>query len=179
MQLEEAHRSGMILSAIDLMPRSCILLSVGEERLDTRYRGTATFVPRNGLADWLTHASEAGRVVTAISGDGDRMLVAAYARDDDPRRYEAKVLEASFASVFERARSLADDGYIITAFGRDGTALLLVGTRPLGEHAPREMLAMTFAQARTKLMQEDGFAIVAWIIPDLPPDDEGLVVLQR
>jgi len=108
------------------------------------------------------------------------LFVAAYTRDDDARRYETKVLEASFDDLLERARSLADDGYVITAFGRDGPTLLLVGTRPVGEHAPREILTMTLDEARTKLMYERGFAIVAWIRPlTFPNDSGGLVVLER
>jgi hypothetical protein len=178
--LTEVEREGMVVSAVDLWLGTYALLAIGEPGTSTRYRPISTFVPRATLPDWLIHAGEAGQVVTAISGKGDQIFVGASTREGDGRRFEAKVSEAGFNDLVERAQSLADEGYIITAFGRDGGALLLVGTRAAGQREKREIVSMSFEGARERLLHEAGFAVVAWIRPGSTPEgSRGLVILER
>jgi len=180
-ELEAVAREGAMVTAMDLMPGGYALIAVREARVRTRYEGASTFVPRASYAEWLARAGESGRVVTAIGGDGERLFVAAYSREGDARRYEMKVVESRLEELEDRARALADEGYIITAFGRDGPDLLLVGTRAVGDHAKREIRIMSFQQAGATLREEQGFAVVAWIMPEGSSflDDVGLVVLER
>jgi hypothetical protein len=180
-QLQAFAEEGMLISAVDLRADTLGYVAVGEELIGLGYGGMLTFVPRETLTHWLARAGETGHVVTAIGGDGDSVFVAAYTRDDDTRRYESKLIEADYDDLAERARSLADEGYIITAFGRDGLALMLVGTRPVGDPTKHEVLSMSLVQARQKVESNEGFAVVAWIRPasSFPNDDGGLIILQR
>jgi hypothetical protein len=178
--LTQVAREGMVLNAVDLRLGTFAMTAFGETPHSTRYEQTTEYVARAMLPDWLRRAGEAGQVVTAISGGGERMFVAAYTRGGDARRYEMTVLEASYGDLVERAQSLADEGYVITAFGRDSSSLLLVGTRVIGDWMKREILAMQFEDAREKLVNEAGFAVVAWIRPRSTPEGgRGVVILER
>ncbi|MET0287616.1 MAG: hypothetical protein ABW352_24220 [Polyangiales bacterium] len=177
-ELAFLNQEGMVVSAIDLTASYFQMTAAGEVRARSRYLASAQFVTRDVLSQWVARASESGRVVTAIGGDGRMVYVAAYARERDERRYEARVLEAGFVTLVEAARSLADDGYIITAFGQDRATLLLVGTRPVGERTKREIRALSRPSAFRLLSDGTGFAVVAWVEYS-PFQEESLVILQR
>lgn len=93
--------------------------------------------PRAELESALQQEASEGRVTTALAGDGSLITFFSYDWIGDTKHYEVKLLEADYENLDERARTLADEGYIITAFGRDLEVLLLVGTREEGTSEPR------------------------------------------
>lgn len=128
--------------------------------------------PMVELETVLQQQASEGLVTTALAGNGSLVTFFSYDRIGDKNRYEVKLLVADFESLDERARLLAEEGYMITAFGRDLEALLLVGTRVEGTLEPRSI----------ELLQD-------WWLPDEIPgaivarvsDNEGnhKVILQR
>lgn len=101
-------------------------------------------VSRGELARSVADAAARGLVTTALAGDGTLIRFFAYNRIDDEQRYETDVRVAQLDRLEEQARELAGAGYIITAFGRDGTDLLLVGTRPVGTSSARSIILVRF-----------------------------------
>lgn len=101
--------------------------------------------PRSELANVLQLEAREGRIATALSGDGAQVTYFSYDWIGDSSRYETRVLAADFETLEDRARQLADDGFVITAFGRDAEVLVLVGTRVEGRSEPRSI----------ELLQED------------------------
>ena len=80
-----------------------------------------------------------GRVTTAVSFDGNNVDYLSYGwQADAGTQYEVQVITASGADVVKSAQTLANSGYVITAFGGNATkGFLLVGTRVQGDVMPR------------------------------------------
>ncbi len=93
---------------------------------------------------------------------------------DPPATYETRIADATSATLASEAKTLAADGYIVTAFGRNGGGpLLLVGTRPAGVTTPRTITT----QAMNPDLSSFG-AVVAWVFDPMLPGSK-LVILER
>ncbi|HLK88572.1 MAG TPA: hypothetical protein VKZ18_01685 [Polyangia bacterium] len=100
-----------------------------------------------GLADWMATQLSPGQVVTALGPTTDGIFVAASGRDGDTTAYETQVVTATLDDLVSQLQGLAADGYVITAFGRDGagtdgaSTFVAVGARAPGQTAARTIMA--------------------------------------
>lgn len=121
-----------------------------------------------------------GRVVTAVSFNDatGNIHFLSYGWAEDKGVYETNVLTASFNDIGQAATSLANDGYIITAFGGNGKdGYILVGTRLRGDSIPRPILVSPGGST-----SHEGFALVGWAVNTLPnkwPDDPPVWIYER
>lgn len=102
------------------------------------------------------------RVVTAISfndATGQVNLLSYGWASDKTTIYETNVMTAiTYDNIGSAATSLANAGYIITAFGgNDTNGFVLVGTRVKGDSIPRPILVSPVASISTQ-----GYALVGW-----------------
>jgi hypothetical protein len=119
-----------------------------------------------------TAEGAAGRVITAISVNGSEVTYLAYAwQADTTTLYDATVVTASTPDAPTAARTLAAQGYIITAMGQaDATGdLFLVGTRAQGDTMARPFEAVSGASA-LQALQQQGYALVG-VVVDLTQTD--------
>jgi hypothetical protein len=167
--LAELFAQNLVVSSLDfaeLMEEGRYgLLAATPNTSKPRYVGLSTSLAREHLSEWVASEAAQSHVVTALGGAGDELRVISYGRDGDRDTYETQVREVEIGSrqglekFEENARALADQGYILTAFGRAGATFLLVGTRKAGETAQRSLSTST--QRHPPL--EQGYAIVAWL----------------
>jgi hypothetical protein len=106
-----------------------------------------------------TQQAAAGRVITAISLVGGQATFISYGCPADPTTvYEASVLPATPDTVANVAAGLAQQGYLITALGGNGTdGFLLVGTRVQGDTLSRPF------EATSHFVADRGFALLGYI----------------
>jgi hypothetical protein len=125
----------------------------------------ATVADPTALATFVSaHANNRGFVTTAVGFDGNVIQVVAYAYAGT-QTFETMTLTADLTTIGSQASVLAANGYIITAFGRaTATTYALVGTRPTGSTAPREVMIAVDQLAKSGVTAGDllaqGFAIV-------------------
>lgn len=107
-----------------------------------------------------------GRVITAISYDGQQADFFSYGWTGDPGTvYESQVVFATQATTPDSIVAMANAGYILTASGTthaaDGSGVVLVGTRVLGDTMPRPVMAGDLFSAVTATIMTQGYAVVA------------------
>lgn len=102
--------------------------------------GSQTLSP-GALQSEATREGSVGRVITAISLNSGQATYISYGWQGDPSTvYEASVTTATVDTLSSIASNLAQQGYIITAFGGNDTdGFLLVGTRVKGDTTPRPL----------------------------------------
>jgi hypothetical protein len=103
----------------------------------------------------------AGRVITAISGNGAQVTYFAYAwQSDTASVYEAQIITKPISGAAAAAANLASQGYIITATGLapGGGSVFLVGTRIQGDTIARPFQIGN--SANRSMLQQQGYAIV-------------------
>lgn len=174
-KVDALHSNDYVIVSLDFTSVVWGLTAVAPAEDSPRYRPSTFHDDRGDLDAWVASNAEAGRVVTALSTLDGRILAYAYAREGDAQTYETRVLQADLADVEARARDLSDEGYIVTAFGRDALSFVLVGTRPTGESEPKslEILHLDFDLR----LEERTHVPVAWVYDRDGKD--GLMVLQR
>jgi hypothetical protein len=132
-------------------------------------------VAMSGLDALVASDGANSRVVTAISFDGSgqvHFLSYGWA-SDKTTVYDTAVATASFDDVPSQAASLANAGYIITAFGGNQTdGYVMVGTKVHGDTMPRPILtyppatdasaALGYAMVGNAQSQENGVSVL-WI----------------
>jgi hypothetical protein len=97
------------------------------------------------LANWIATETSPGQVVTALGPTAAGLFVAASGRQGDSTRYETQVVTATLDDLVPQLQGLAADGYVITAFGRDGagtdamSSFVAVGNRAPGQTAARTL----------------------------------------
>lgn len=163
-----------VIVSLDVQPDAFAFVTNGATRA-SGYAPTSIDTARAGLDAWVASEGAAGRVVTAVSLSPTAGMIRAYAfaYAGDTTAYETRVLDASAATVEERARELSAGGYVITAFGRVGDdAAVLIGTRT-SSAAPRVITVQTGFRGVPDL--SGGDAVVAWVLRDPEP----LLILQR
>ncbi len=121
-------------------------------------------VPLDSLADEVGKEGSAGRVVTAIAHRAGAAEFLAYGWTGAPSTtYETTVRSASLANAASVAATIASDGYVITALGRDGGGgLIFVGSRVAGDTIARPLLVTTNELEVDPLLRR-GYAIVGWV----------------
>jgi hypothetical protein len=127
-----------------------------------------------------TAEGAAGRVITAISANGNEVTYLAYAWQADPTTlYDLSIVTASTPDAPAAAATLAAQGYIITAIGlADATGdLFLVGTRVQGDTMPRPFKTVPGGVA-IQTLQQQGYAIVG-IVTDLTQADPSTWLGER
>ena len=103
----------------------------------------------------------AGRVVTAITfnASGDAQFLSYSWSQDTSNVYETETETASLENIGTAATTLANDGYIITAFGGNPqNGYVMVGTRVKGDSIRRPILVFPPTDSSTPTT---GYAIVA------------------
>lgn len=123
--------------------------------------------PLSGVQSLIAQDGAKGRVVTAISFDdssGEVNMLSYGWASDKTTVYETSVIPATYDNIGAAATTLANEGYIITAFGGNDTdGYLLVGTRVQGDSIPRPILVSPDASISIQ-----GYARVGWATNDLP-----------
>ena len=119
----------------------------------------------SGLQTLIANDGAKGRVVTAISFDdasGQVNLLSYGWASDKTTVYETSVATATYDNINTAATSLANAGYIITAFGGNDTdGYILVGTRVKGDSIPRPILTWPPAPNSASIQ---GYARVGWAV---------------
>ena len=113
------------------------------------------------LQNAIANDGAKGRVVTAISFNDASVGIdfLSYGwTSNNGTVYETSVATASFDNIGPAATSLANAGYIITAFGGNGPdGYILVGTRVQGDSIPRPLLVSP--PTNISIL---GYALVGW-----------------
>lgn len=102
-----------------------------------------------------------GKVVTAISLDSGQVTYISYGWTRDAgTKYDTSIEVCSKTTAAATAKSLADQGYILTATGgNDVDGIVLVGTKVAGDSEPRPFMAIeNNGNART--LTDGGYAVV-------------------
>lgn len=124
-------------------------------------------VALNSVAAQATKDGSEGRVVTAISfndATGQVDLLSYGWTGTQGVVYETDVLTSSYDNIGGAASTLANAGYIITAFGGNSMdGYLLVGTRVKGDTLRRPLLLSPDASVSTQ-----GYALVGWAVNNFP-----------
>lgn len=95
------------------------------------------------LPDFVAAAIGQGYVTTAFGFDGSAAHYVAYANTASTTTYDAQALTGSAADIATMATTLAQGGYIITAFGSlDAATFGMVGTRVSGTTTAREAMVI-------------------------------------
>ncbi|MGC9200232.1 MAG: hypothetical protein ACP5E5_15170 [Acidobacteriaceae bacterium] len=122
-----------------------------------------------GLPALVAQGGAASRVVTAVSFNDATGLVNLLSygwASDKTTVYDTDVLTVSYANIGTAATTLADAGYVITAFGGNDTdGFLLVGTRVHGDSMPRPIVAIPPMPTSASTT---GYALVGRAINELP-----------
>jgi hypothetical protein len=117
----------------------------------------------NALPAAIASDGAAGQVVTAISyndASGNVDLLSYGWAVDTTTLYDTEVKIASYSNIGDAASAIAASGYIITAFGGNGTdGYILVGTKVRGDTLQRPILISPDATGSTQ-----GYALVGWAI---------------
>ncbi|MGB8480309.1 MAG: hypothetical protein WCE63_15975 [Acidobacteriaceae bacterium] len=118
----------------------------------------------NGLPALVALDGTQSRVVTAISfndATGQMNLLSYGWASDQTTVYDTNVLTASYGNIGPAATTLANAGYIITAFGGNPTdGYVLVGTRVHGDSMPRPILVFPPTPTSTSTV---GYALVGQV----------------
>jgi hypothetical protein len=115
----------------------------------------------SGLPSLIAQDGTQSRIVTAISfndATGHMNLLSSGWASDKTTVYDTSVMTASYGNIGPAATTLANDGYIITAFGGNPTdGYVLVGTRVHGDSMPRPILVSPPTPSSTSTV---GYALV-------------------
>jgi hypothetical protein len=157
---------GAVVSSLDIEPaNSMFAVAWIQDPQQTGFEQNLSTVDLAGLPAAVAQQGAAGRVVTAISSNDGQITFFSYGWESDTTTvYETQVVTASTADAPTAAADLAQQGYIITAFGLADTSgdFVLVGTRVAGDTMARPFLtAQTSAAVQT--IQQQGYAVVAVI----------------
>jgi hypothetical protein len=167
-------RSAAVVTSLDLEPASALFgLSWAQSAQQTGFLMQQNSVAPADLQTAATAEGAAGRVITAVSGNGSGQITyLAYAwLADSASVYEARVVFTPTRGAVAAATALAAGGYILTASGQADASgnIVLVGTRLEGDTLPRPFRAAQSTMSYTG-MQQQGYAPVGVII-DLTQSD--------
>lgn len=159
--LNALARPDAVITALDIHDRNGNF-AVSRRQLDgaVGFQDRRFQVPAAEVATTVAAEGAAGRVVTALAGHSGGVYLLSYAwTQDRTTTYETTVANPGPADVAAEAGALSDAGYVITAFGKDGTGgYLLVGTRVRGDTIPRPLQVWVGWTSMFGLL--DGYAVV-------------------
>lgn len=128
--------------------------------------------PLSGVSALIAADGAKGRVVTAISFDdasGQVNFLSYGWASDTTTVYETSVATSTYGNIGPTAISLAQAGYIITAFGGNATdGYVLVGTRVKGDSMSRPILVSPVTNSP---YPPQGYAWVGWATGSNPGND--------
>lgn len=145
--LQSIATSNTIIFSLDLEPANNVFAVAG-----VTATGLPSFdyklevVPATGVAAAATQDGSQNRVITAASFDanGQANLISYGWQGDTTTKYETQTMLVTGPNVQAAATSLAEQGYIISAFGgNDVFGYLLIGTREQGDHLARPFAVST------------------------------------
>lgn len=134
-------------------------------------------LPVEDLQAAATQEGQLSRVITAVARTAGQALFISYGwQEDTTTLYEARVATATLATIGSEASALAEQGYIITAFGgtsQDG--YVLVGTRVQGDTMPRPLAWVTWPHGPS---MGRGYAVVGRVYGTSPSDPDKATELR-
>ncbi len=135
-----------VLTSLDFEPaNNAYAMSWVETTAAGGFDSRREVVARTQIQDTAALDGDESRVITAVSFDasGQANLISYGWQGDTATVYETQTVVSAPQDVLAKATTLANDGYIISAFGGNDTdGYILVGTRVKGDTLPR-MLAIT------------------------------------
>lgn len=161
--LNSISTSSTVITSLDIEPQNDIYAVSWMKGVGDGFDYRHEVVSVGDLSALVANDGTKSRVVTAISidGSGKASLLSYGWTTDRTTVYETKVLTVSFDGIVAKATSLANAGYIITAFGGNPTdGYILVGTRVQGDSVPRSVLVFPPTSPSTILR---GYAMVAQV----------------
>jgi hypothetical protein len=154
-----------VINSIDLHPEDdTYAISYIEAVQSTGFTLTQGTVAPSALQAVATQEGALSHVITAVSFNAGNVTYFSYAWESDSSTiYEAQVATATYATLGVAASNLAQSGYIITAFGGNGTdGFALVGTRVKGNTTPRPILIGVTGDQQQQILSQ-GYAMVGFI----------------
>jgi len=122
-------------------------------------------VARNAVQDAVAKDASQSRVVTAISFDanGQVNLISYGWQGDSTTAYDTQVVTVGATDIEAAASELANEGYVLTAFGGDTTnGFMLIGTKVKGDTMARPILIFDQSTNGSPYTTElEGYAPVA------------------
>jgi len=126
---------------------------------------------------WVSSQGSSGRVVTAVCPKDGALFATAFGLMGDTATYETQVVTSALDGLEAQLATLASGGYVITAFGRDGTGsdgaggFVAVGTRVAGQTSARSIKIIDqpcivndpSPGNPVQMLFDDGYAIVGEI----------------
>jgi len=125
------------------------------------FRGRIVISTPGSFQSDVNNEASRGRVVTAVGAVSGVLTLTSYAWSQDPSTiYEAQTISGvALTQMPAEVQSLAQAGYIITAFGGNSVdGYFLVGTRQQGDSIPRPISIVPTTQYAS--MVAKGYAIV-------------------
>jgi len=161
-----------VITSIDLHPDDdTYAISYMEAVQSTGFTLTQGTVAPGSLQAVATQEGTLSHVITAVSFSAGNVTYFSYGWESDPSTaYEAQVVTATFATLGAAATNLGQMGYIITAFGGNGTdGFVLVGTRVKGNTAARPVLMGTAGSPEQRQIFDQGYAVVGYLVQNGAP----------
>ena len=145
--LQSIATANTVIFSLDLEPANNIfavagVTATGLPAFDYKLEA----VPASGVASAATQDGGQSRVITAASFDADGQvnLISYGWQGDTTTKYETQTMLVTGPNVQASAISLAEQGYIISAFGgNDVFGYVLIGTREQGDHLARPFTVST------------------------------------
>ncbi|HTD60916.1 MAG TPA: hypothetical protein VK679_09710 [Gemmatimonadaceae bacterium] len=146
-----------VITSLDIQPANGSLGFVEQTLSGGGYTPKSRTVAPSAVQAAATQEGAAGRVITALALDSGQVRYLSYGWQHAASAvYDAQVSTATFATVGSASATLANAGYVITAFGGDSAdGFTLVGTRVHGSTTPHSIVIDTTATGHP------GYTIVA------------------
>lgn len=154
--------SNNVITSLDIQqPQNAFAYSVAQQASGAPFIGSLRVSTPAQIDNDAANEGASGRVITAIALAGTQLQYLSYSwQNDTSTTYETKISKvAAVADIGAAATNLANEGYIITAFGGTAGDFYLVGTRVRGDVKARSMLIQS-GTARSAFYQ-GGYAVVA------------------
>ena len=179
-----AGNSNAVITSLDLQPASsAYAITWLQQSQGAGFDLRREVVAPNAVDSTVAADGRASRVVTAVSYDddtGEVNLMSYGWQGDTQTQYDTSVLHVTASDVGSAATSLAQEGFIITAFGgNDGDGYLMVGTKVHGDSMPRPVMVISSASLVVS-SNLAGYAPVAWATyQNSAGSEQGAIVYEK
>jgi hypothetical protein len=177
--LQSLMAPNTVITCLDLQPaNSTYAVAWMETNETTGFDGHLQVISPSALQSTAEQEGLQSRVITAASFDaqGQINLLSYGWQQDTTTQYETEAMVVTPDNVISTVTSMANDGYILTAFGGDITnGFILVGTRVQGDSLPRPIIAITSSTPAAN-GATFGYAVVARFGALLPTGGETAIV---
>lgn len=178
-----SYQSGLYGSfasdVVSLPPPSAVVVSLDLEPANGAYAMSWTetddqcsfdmkreVVPLSQVQSAADEDASQSRVITAVAFDasGQVNLISYGWSDDADTVYETSAVNVAGKDIGDAATGLAQQGYIITAFGGNTTrGYLLIGTKVSGDTTPRPTIVATQSNTPLSPGATAGYALVGFV----------------